>query len=95
MRTLIWAYLGTRDPHDPRVRELSLTPHVTAACPSVFISVGNADPLAPQSVAFAEALRAKGSKSMLFSSRRIMIRCWSTNIRCCFRLTQAALRSIV
>jgi acetyl esterase len=60
MRTLIWAYLGTRDPHDPRVRELSLTPHVTAACPSVFISVGNADPLAPQSVAFAEALRAKG-----------------------------------
>jgi acetyl esterase len=60
MRTLLWAYLGTRDPHDPRMRELSLTPRVTAAYPSVFISVGNADPLAPQSVAFAEALRAKG-----------------------------------
>jgi acetyl esterase/lipase len=60
MRTVIWAYLGTRDPHEPRVRELSVTPHVTAAYPPVFISVGNADPLAPQSVAFAEALRAKG-----------------------------------
>src|SRR5207244_2716120 len=54
MRTVIWAYLRTRDPRDPRVRELSVTPHVTAAYPPVFISVGNADPLAPQSVAFAE-----------------------------------------
>jgi acetyl esterase/lipase len=60
MRTIIWAYLGTRDPHDARVRELSVTPHITAAYPPVFISVGNADPLAPQSVAFAEALHVKG-----------------------------------
>lgn len=60
MRTVIWAYLGTRDPHDPRVRELSVTPQVTAAYPPVFISVGNADSLAPQSVAFAEALHVKG-----------------------------------
>jgi len=57
MTIAIWAYLGT---HDPRVRELPVTPHVTAAYPPVFISVGNADPLAPQSVAFAETLRAKG-----------------------------------
>ncbi len=60
MRTVLWAYLGTRDPLDPRTRELSVTPYVTAAYPAAFISVGNADPLAPQSVAFAEALRAKG-----------------------------------
>jgi acetyl esterase len=60
MRRVIWAYLGTRDPHDPRVRELSVTPHITAVGPPVFISVGYADPLAPQSVAFAEALRATG-----------------------------------
>ena len=60
MRMVIWAYLGTRDPHDPRVRELSVISHVTAAYPPVFIPVGNADPLAPQSVAFAEALHDKG-----------------------------------
>ena len=60
MRTVIWAYLGTHDPLDPRTRELSVTPHVTAAYPPAFISVGNADPLAPQSLAFADALRAKG-----------------------------------
>jgi acetyl esterase len=62
MRTVVWSYLGTRDAHDPRVGQISVTPHVTAAYPPAFISVGNADPLAPQSVAFAEALRAKGVK---------------------------------
>jgi acetyl esterase/lipase len=60
MRTVIWSYVGTPDPHDARVAEMSVTPHVTAAYPPVFISVGNADPLAPQSVALAEALRAQG-----------------------------------
>ena len=60
MRTVIWSYIGTRDPQDARVRDMAVTPHVTAAYPPVFISVGNADPLAPQSVAFAEALRARG-----------------------------------
>jgi hypothetical protein len=37
---------------------MSVTPHVTAAYSPVFISVGNADPLAPQSVALAGALRS-------------------------------------
>jgi acetyl esterase len=60
MRTVVWSYIGTRDPQDARVRGMAVTPHVTAAYPPVFISVGNADPLAPQSVAFAEALRARG-----------------------------------
>jgi acetyl esterase/lipase len=60
MRTAIWSYIGTRDPRDPRVKQMSVTPHVTAAYPPVFISVGNADGLAPQSVALAEALRAQG-----------------------------------
>lgn len=60
MRTVIWSYVGTPDPHDPLVAQMSVTPHVTAAYPPVFISVGNADPLAPQSVALAEALRAQG-----------------------------------
>lgn len=60
MRTVIWSYVGTRDPHDERVAQLALPPHVTSTYPPVFISVGNADPLAPQSLALAEALRTKG-----------------------------------
>jgi acetyl esterase/lipase len=60
MRTVTWAYLGTRDSTDPRVEQMSVSPHVTLAHPPVFISVGNGDPLAPQSVALADALRAKG-----------------------------------
>lgn len=59
MRTVIWSYIGTRDPHDPRVQLMSVTPYVTAAFPPTFISAGNADPLAPQSVALAAALRGK------------------------------------
>jgi acetyl esterase len=50
---------GGADPRDARVAQMSVTPHVTAAYPPVFISVGNADPLAPQSVALAGALRAR------------------------------------
>ncbi len=60
MRTVVWSYLGTRDPHDPRLAQLAVTPHVSAAYPPTFISVGNGDPLAPQSHAFAQALRARG-----------------------------------
>jgi acetyl esterase/lipase len=59
VRTGIWSYIGTRNLRDPRVGLLSVTPHVTAGYPSTFMSVGNADPLAPQSLAFAEALRAQ------------------------------------
>lgn len=59
-RTVLWSYIGTPDRRDARVQQMSVTPHVTAAYPPVFISVGNADPRAPQSVALAEALRAQG-----------------------------------
>jgi acetyl esterase/lipase len=59
-RTTLWSYLGTRSPDEAQVRQLAVTPHVTAAYPPAFVSVGNADPLAPQSVALAEALRAQG-----------------------------------
>jgi acetyl esterase/lipase len=34
--------------------------HVTADFPPIFISVGNRDPLAPQSFAMADALERKG-----------------------------------
>lgn len=60
MRTVIWSYMGTRDPKDPRIGEMSVVPHVTYAYPPSFISVGNADGLAPQSVALAQALQVKG-----------------------------------
>lgn len=62
MRTVIWAYMGTRDPQDPRVARMSVAPHVTSAYPPAFISAGNADPLGPQSVALADALRAQGAE---------------------------------
>jgi acetyl esterase/lipase len=62
MRTVLWSYVGTRDPNDPRVAAMAVIPHVTAAYPPAFISVGNADPLAPQSVALAEALNGQGVK---------------------------------
>lgn len=60
MHTVLWSYMGTRDPKDPRVRQMSVTPYVPASYPPTFISVGNADPLAPQSIALADALKARG-----------------------------------
>jgi acetyl esterase/lipase len=60
MRTVIWAYVGTKDPRDPRVAQIAVTPHISANYPPVFISAGNADPLAPQSMALAAAARAQG-----------------------------------
>ena len=58
-----WAYSGERNWRDsPRFVTMSLTGHLTADFPPAFISAGNADPLAPQSVAIAEALEASGGK---------------------------------
>lgn len=61
--TVVWAYSGSRDfRSDPAFALMSVAQHVTPAFPPAFISVGNADPLRPQSVQLAEALRAKGGK---------------------------------
>jgi acetyl esterase len=60
MRTVIWSYVGTRDPHDSRVAQIAVAPHVTRDYPPTFISAGNADPLASQSYTLAKALRAQG-----------------------------------
>lgn len=51
---VIWAHAGTRY---PRVVQLSIPLHLTSAQPPTLTSVGNADPLAPQSVALADALQ--------------------------------------
>lgn len=57
-----WAYSGTpRWRQDARFATISVIPNLTPAFPPAFISVGNADPLAPQSVALADALNALGT----------------------------------
>jgi acetyl esterase/lipase len=59
-RVVTWSYFGISDPGDRRLQQLAVTPLVTASFPPSFISVGNADPLAPHSVELAKVLRAKG-----------------------------------
>jgi acetyl esterase/lipase len=59
---VLWAYLGEKEfEDDPRLDAFTVSRHVKAAFPPAFISVGNADPLAPQSYALAEALKARGA----------------------------------
>ncbi|MBS0377584.1 MAG: alpha/beta hydrolase [Proteobacteria bacterium] len=60
-RTVRWAYSGQRHPaHDALASTLDLAAALTPAFPPVFMAVGNADPLAPQSRAFAAALGEHG-----------------------------------
>ena len=45
---------------NPNFATASVVDYVTSAFPPAFISAGNADPLEPQSVAFAETLSGHG-----------------------------------
>ena len=57
LRTVLWAYSGRRDfQADTTLRQISVVNYVGTTFPPTFISVGNADPLAPQSRALARAL---------------------------------------
>lgn len=61
VRSVLFAYFGSANPlDDPRITEAALPRYVTSAFPRSFISAGNGDPLAPQSVAMAQALRDRG-----------------------------------
>lgn len=61
IRTVLWSYSGTRDfRRDAAFAWAWVADHVTADFPPIFISVGNRDPLAPQSFAMADALERKG-----------------------------------
>jgi acetyl esterase/lipase len=61
VRSVLWAYLGTKAfEGDPRIAEATIGRHVTAAFPPTFISVGDADPLAPHSVELVSALSEAG-----------------------------------
>lgn len=61
MRTVLWSYSGGRDfATNPRFATASVINYVTPEFPPAFISAGNADPLLPQSRAFAAALALHG-----------------------------------
>ena len=63
VRTVLWAYSGTRDfMNDERFRLISVTNYVTRAFPPSFISSGNGDPLAPQAAALTRKLEGLGVK---------------------------------
>lgn len=60
VRTVLWSYLGTTTPSVATLQEFSVVPNVTPAFPPAFITVGNGDPLAEQSYALANELKARG-----------------------------------
>lgn len=61
IRTVLWAYFGRKDvSKDPRLAEFAVPRHVNANFPPTFLSVGNADPLVPQTMLLDAALRGKG-----------------------------------
>lgn len=61
LKTVFWAYFGTRDFRNaPDLPLFSIPANLPADMPPLFISAGNADPLGPQSAALAEAAAARG-----------------------------------
>jgi acetyl esterase/lipase len=61
LKTVLWAYLGTRDfRQDERLQVMSIPRNVTGAFPPSFISSGNGDALAPQAVVLARKLSQLG-----------------------------------
>ena len=61
LRTVLWAYSGTKEfLADQHFRLMSVTPHVSAGFPPSFISSGNGDPLEPQARALALKLGGLG-----------------------------------
>lgn len=61
VHTVAWAYSGNRNWREvPGFERMSIASYITPAFPSTFISAGNADPLGPQSVQLAAALRNAG-----------------------------------
>lgn len=56
VKTIGWAYLGTKDFSSPQVREASVVTHATAAYPPSLLTGGDDDPLTPQGRALAARL---------------------------------------
>lgn len=61
LKTVSWAYLGTRQVGGPATPEaFSIVRSITALMPPMFISAGNADPLLPHSRSLASAATRLG-----------------------------------
>jgi acetyl esterase/lipase len=61
LETFMWSYMGMRDFENyPRIDELSTVKQITSEYPPVFVSVGDADPLEPQSIELIKALENNG-----------------------------------
>jgi acetyl esterase/lipase len=61
VRTMVWAYTGSRAPDPHVLREMSAIDHLTPAFPPAFVGGGNGDPLTEaQSMPFARALASLG-----------------------------------
>lgn len=61
VKSTTWAYSGERDWRDAEGFEtMNVAPNITANYPPAFVSAGNADPLGPQSIGFADSLEANG-----------------------------------
>lgn len=61
LTTALWSYFGTKDFRgNRRLQQFSVTANMTAAFPPIFVSAGNADPLAPLSYELAEKAKALG-----------------------------------
>lgn len=61
VKSVVWAYSGERNSTgNDHFATMSVTPYLNSSFPPAFISAGNADPLGPQSVALAKALRKLG-----------------------------------
>jgi acetyl esterase/lipase len=57
----LWSYTGQRDYESyNRISELSAVEHITPEYPSVFLTVGDADPLEPQSLELKDVLEKNG-----------------------------------
>lgn len=62
--TIVWIHggafiAGDKVEGDARLADFAVNRNVTADFPPTFVSAGNADPLAPQSVLMADALRSR------------------------------------
>lgn len=60
VRTVGWAYLGTKDFTDAKVEQASVVRHATAAFPPALVSGGDDDPLTKQGRAFVDRLGELG-----------------------------------
>ncbi|QDX95761.1 alpha/beta hydrolase [Brevibacillus laterosporus] len=73
LQTLVWSYTGVKDFSSiPKLDEMSIVKQVTSDFPPVFLTVGDADPLAPHSTDLIEVLKKNNVEveSVLFDGTK-------------------------